>query len=62
MIDTFANCKDKQNYILIENGFETATLPNTKFDLVFLSPPFFDLEKYSNYDNDSLTKYKTEKN
>ena len=60
MIDTFATEKD--NFILIEDGFETATLPKTKFDLVFSSPPFFDLEKYSNYDKDSLTKYKTEKN
>ena len=60
MIDTFATNKNK--FILIEDGFETAKLPNTKFDLVFSSPPFFDLEKYSNYDNDSLTKYKTEKN
>jgi len=60
MIDTFANNKNK--FILLEDGFETAQLPNTKFDLVFSSPPFFDLEKYSNYDNDSLTKYRTEKN
>ena len=60
MIDTFATNKD--NFILIEDGFETAELPKTKFDLVLSSPPFFDLEKYSNYDNDSLTKYKTEKN
>jgi len=60
MIETFSTNKNK--FILIEGGFETAELPNTKFDLVFSSPPFFDLEKYSNYDNDSLTKYKTEKN
>ena len=60
MIDTFATKKD--NFILLEDGFETANLPKTKFDLVFSSPPFFDLEKYSNYDKDSLTKYKTEKN
>jgi 16S rRNA G966 N2-methylase RsmD len=60
MINTFA--KKKKKFILIEDGFETAKLPDTKFDLVFSSPPFFDLEKYSNYDKDSLTKFKTEKN
>ena len=60
IINNFAT--NKKNFILIEDGFETAILPDTKFDLVFSSPPFFDLEKYSNYDNDSLTKYKTEQN
>jgi hypothetical protein len=61
MIETFATEKTKKNFILLEDGFETATLPKVKFDLVFSSPPFFDLEKYSNYEKDSLTKYKTEK-
>jgi hypothetical protein len=42
---------------LIQDGFETATLPNTKFDLVFSSPPFFNLEIYSNEKTDSFTKY-----
>ena len=32
---------------LIQDGFETAKLPDTKFDLVFSSPPFFNLEVYS---------------
>ncbi len=59
IINTFAT--NKNNFILIEDGFETAVLPDTKFDLVFSSPPFFDLEKYSSYENDSLTKYKSEK-
>jgi len=61
MIATFATAKTKKRYILIEDGFETATLPDTKFDMVFSSPPFFDLEKYSNYEADSLTKYKEER-
>ena len=42
---------------LIQDGFETATLPDTKFDLVFSSPPFFNLEVYSKEKTDSLTKY-----
>lgn len=44
---------------LIQDGFETAKLPNTKFDLVFSSPPFFDLEIYSTASTDSLIKYNT---
>lgn len=51
--------KTKEKYVLIESGFETAKLPNIKFDFCFSSPPFFDLEKYSSYKNDSLTKYNT---
>ena len=65
MINTFdpkdinRNEKEKE-YILIKDGFETAKLPNTKFDLVFSSPPFFDLEIYSTSNSNSLVKYKGE--
>ena len=44
---------------LIQDGFETAKLPTSKFDLVFSSPPFFDLEIYSNASPDSLVQYNT---
>jgi hypothetical protein len=46
-----------KKYTLIKDGFETAKLPNTKFDLVFSSPPFFDLEIYTTQINDSATKF-----
>jgi 16S rRNA G966 N2-methylase RsmD len=59
MITTFTS--NKKRFIMIEDGFETAKLPNVKFDMVFSSPPFFNLEKYSNYENDSFTKYNNEK-
>jgi len=59
MIQTFTTTK-KANYILIQDGFETAKLPDTKFDLVFSSPPFFDLEIYSKANANSLVKYKGE--
>lgn len=50
--------KDKQdNYIIKEDGFENISIPYTDFDVVISSPPFFDLEVYSNYDNDSLKSY-----
>jgi len=61
MIKTFNSTQKKETkqreFILIQDGFETANLPNTKFDLVFSSPPFFDLEIYSNANSDSLIKY-----
>jgi len=60
IINTFVK-KDKQkNFILINDGFETAKLPDIKFDLVFSSPPFFLLEKYSKYKNDSTIKFTSE--
>lgn len=61
MIDTFVPELKKNRYLLIEDSFETAQLPDIKFDLVFSSPPFFDLEKYSTFEKDSLTKYPAEK-
>lgn len=57
IIKTLVPEKDQHKYILINDGFETAKLPNEKFDLVFSSPPFFDVEFYSNEQDDSITKY-----
>ena len=57
IIKTF-NTSNNKKYILIQDGFETAKLPNTKFDLVFSSPPFFDLEIYSTSNTNSIVKYK----
>lgn len=50
---------NKKKCILIKDGFENADLPSDKFDLVFSSPPFFTLEKYSNSVNNSVNKYGT---
>lgn len=59
MIDRFAD--DKNKYTVIENEFETANLPNEQFDLVFTSPPYFDLEVYtSSSDKTQSSKYKQE--
>ena len=58
MINVFNPDGDKK-CTLIKDGFETAHLPTgVKYDLVFSSPPFFDLEVYSGATTDSLTKYK----
>ena len=48
--------RNKQCF-LIQDGFETSTLPDIKFDLVFSSPPYFNLEVYSNSQADSITQY-----
>lgn len=50
---------DPNKYIIIKDGFETAVLLDHKFDLVFSSPPFFDLEIYSESELDSM-RYKDE--
>lgn len=59
IINKLAPLEQHNKYILIKGGFETATLPNTTFDLVFSSPPFFDLEVYSKSAEDSLIRYPT---
>lgn len=45
--------------ILICSPFETAKLPEGEFDMVFSSPPFFDLEIYSNEPTQSIKGKKT---
>jgi hypothetical protein len=60
MIKTF-NTNGKKQCNLIQDGFETAKLPeNITYDLAFSSPPFFDLEIYSQSAANSLVKYKGE--
>lgn len=60
IIDTFAP-NQKNKFIIYKNGFIEAPIQNNiKFDLVFSSPPFFTLEKYSKFDQDSITMYNDE--
>jgi len=64
IIKTFVAPDKQKNYIIYKNGFIEAPLPDikdVKFDLVFSSPPFFTLEKYSNYKENSITQFKSEK-
>ena len=61
MIKTF-DPQQRKKCILIKDGFETARLPDIKFDLVFSSPPFFDLEIYSSNTANSFKKYEKEEN
>lgn len=59
LIDIFATNKEKYN--LINNTIEEADLGNKMFDMVFTSPPYFDIETYTNDESQSISKYKTEK-
>lgn len=42
--------KSPKKYLLIRDRIETVKLPKRKYDLVFTSPPYFDLESYSKND------------
>lgn len=60
MIKTLVPKKKRQNYKIIQSGFETLTtkeIPNTTYDLIFTSPPFFDLEVYEKKDKQSIHQF-----
>jgi hypothetical protein len=62
IINTMVSDEEKKdNYVMIEDGFETAVIPEKEYDIVFSSPPFYDLEKYSDSEKDSINRYKSEK-
>ena len=58
IIELFA--KDKSKYNLINSSFEDVNI-NKTYDMIFTSPPYFDIETYSNNNTQSLSRYKTEK-
>ncbi|AYV85165.1 MAG: methyltransferase domain [Satyrvirus sp.] len=59
MFNSDNNCTTK----LIESPFETAILPDVEFDLVYTSPPYFNMETYDkNSVLQSTNKYQNEKN
>jgi hypothetical protein len=55
IIERFA--RDANNYKMIKAPFETAELPPETYDLVFTSPPYFDLEIYSTEDTQSTSNF-----
>jgi len=64
MINDLTHVNDKSiNYKVIQNGFIEADfnkyLGKDKCDLIFSSPPFFTVEKYSSSEEDSITKFNT---
>jgi len=60
MINKFVSKNKQKNFIIHKNGFLEAKITQNNFDIVFSSPPFFNLEKYSNFLEDSLIKYNNE--
>ena len=59
MIKIFVPQKKRAHFVLRDTGFEKTKLPNVDFDIVFSSPPFFDLETYSSHENNSLVQFPT---
>ena len=59
IINMFVDEPKRKNFITIEDGFEMADVPDVGYDLVFTSPPFFDLEVYSSSARDSINAYRT---
>ena len=55
MINFFG--KSPEKYLMINSPAEKATIPKRDYDLVFTSPPYFALEKYTNHKNQSLEQY-----
>lgn len=49
----------RKKYNVICDGFENVKLKANYYDLVFTSPPFFDLEVYENEEGQSVEKFNT---
>jgi len=59
IISSLVEPSKQNNFSVITDGFETADIPQNDYDLVFTSPPFFDLEVYSTSKKDSYNAYPT---
>ena len=61
IMDSFLSKRDIKKYKIYKNGFLEAPIPEPdKYDIVFTSPPFFTLELYSKFPENSVTKYSSE--
>ena len=54
MINMLVEPDKRKNFVVLNDGFETANIPKDDYDIVFSSPPFFDLETYSSSPKDSI--------
>ena len=60
IINTLVPEKLKHNYKIIQSGFETLSskdIPDSIYDFIFTSPPFFDLEVYEKKEKQSINQY-----
>jgi hypothetical protein len=60
IIRSFKIDKTDRQFMIHPTGFMEAPIEQTNFDIVFSSPPFFDLEIYSNYKDDSYIQFNKE--
>jgi len=56
MIEFFE--KDATKYVMINEPFETAIIPDKKYDLIMTSPPYYNLESYSDEETQSTFTWK----
>lgn len=60
LVDSFNDIVERfapdsgDKYILVPEPFQTCELPDRMYDFVFTSPPYFDLEEYSNDSTQSV--------
>jgi 1-aminocyclopropane-1-carboxylate deaminase/D-cysteine desulfhydrase-like pyridoxal-dependent ACC family enzyme len=48
--------RDPNKFMMIQSEFQTATVPIKNYNLIFTSPPYFVLEKYSDEPTQSINK------
>ncbi len=61
IINTLVNKENRIHYKMIQDGFENVELKSNQYDLVFTSPPFFNMEIYENNNSQSIEKFKSVK-
>ena len=61
IINTLCPKNKRKNYNIINKGYEDVEIEKNKYDLVFTSPPFFDLEIYENTKKQSHKKFNSVK-
>jgi len=59
IISTLVSKDKRKNYSVAKSGFENYKIKEDEYDLVFTSPPFFDLEIYEDSKNQSINKFST---
>lgn len=59
IIEKLVEPNKRDKFKIIQSPFEDAVLPNETYDLVFTSPPFFDLEVYNDEKTQSVKKHDT---
>ena len=59
IIKDLATKKEQKKYSVICDGFENVKLKDAYYDLVFTSPPFFNLEIYENESAQSIEQFNT---